>query len=124
MSLKVKIGSAVAALALVGAAGAAPASASTGEEVKATVKTTFKSTFDAAKACVQSTGTIRTKANCVVGTVKTAISTITAKIPSLGNIINMIKTKISGLKLPSFGGFKLSNFGGFNLSNLLAGLKR
>ena len=119
MSLKVKIGSAVAALALVGAAGAAPASASTGAEVKATVKTTF----NAAKACVQGSGTIRAKANCVVGTVKTAVSGIAAKIPSLGNIINMIKSKLSSIKLPSLGGLNLSNLGGLNLSNLLGGLR-
>ena len=127
MSLKVKIGSAVAALALVGAVGVAPANASTGTAVKTTVKTTF----DAAKACVQASGTIRTTANCVVGTVKTAVSGISAKIPSLSNIINLIKSKLGSIKLPSLGGLNLSklgglnlsNLGGLNLSNLLGGLR-
>lgn len=119
MSLKVKIGSAVAALALVGAVGVAPANASTGT----TVKTTVKTTFDAAKACVQGAGTIRTKANCVVGAVKTGISSIVAGIPSLSNIINLIKSKLGSISLPSLGGFNLSNLGGLNLSNLLGGLR-
>ena len=119
MSLKVKIGSAVAALALVGAVGVAPANASTG----ATVKSTVKTTFDAAKACVQGSGTIRTKANCVVGTVKSAVSSIITKVPSIGNIINMIKSKLGSIKLPSLGGFNLSNLGGLNLSGLLGGLR-
>ena len=116
MSLKVKIGSAVAALALVGAVGVAPANASTGTAVKTTVKTTF----DAAKACVQATGTVKTKANCVIGAVKTGVSSIIASIPSLSNIINMIKSKLGSISL---GGFSLSNLGGLNLSNLLGGLR-
>jgi hypothetical protein len=113
MSLKVKIGSAVAALALVGAVGVAPANASTGATVNATVS--------AAKACVQGTGTIKSKATCVVDTVKSAVSSIAAKIPSISNIINTIKSKVSTIKLPSIGGFNISNLlGGLNLSALRA----
>jgi hypothetical protein len=111
MSLKVKIGSAVAALALVGAVGVAPANASTGATVQTTV--------NAAKACIQGSGTIKSKATCVVNTVKSAVSSIVTKIPSLGNIVNTIKNAVSGIKLPSLGGFNLSNLiGGLNLGSL------
>jgi hypothetical protein len=97
MSLKVKIGSAVAALALVGAVGVAPANASTGATVQTTV--------NAAKACIQGSGTIKSKATCVVNTVKSAVSSI--------------KNAVSGIKLPSIGGLNLSNLiGGLNLGSL------
>ena len=79
--------------------------------------------MNAAKACIQGTGTIKTKANCVVDTVKSAVSSIVAKIPSLNNILNMIKSKLGSIKLPSLGGFSLSNLGGLNLSGLLGGLR-
>lgn len=111
MSLKVKFGSAIAALALVGAVGVAPANASTGE--------TVQSTIGAAKTCIQGSGSIKTKANCVVNTVKSAISSLAGGIPSLGNIVNTIKNAISGIKLPSIGGLNLSSLiGGLNLGSL------
>lgn len=113
MSLKVKIGSAVAALALVGAVGVSPANASTGATVNATVS--------AAKACVQGSGTIKSKATCVVNTVKSAVSSIVARIPSVGSLFNTIKSKVSSIKLPSIGGFNISSLlGGLNLSALRA----
>lgn len=113
MSLKVKIGSAVAALALVGAVGVAPANASTGATVNATVS--------AAKACVQGTGTFKSKATCVVNTVKSAVSSVIARVPSIGSLFNTIKNKVSSIKLPSLGGFNISNLiGGLNLSALRA----
>ena len=111
MSLKVKIGSAVATLALVGAVGVAPANASTGATVQTTVT--------AAKACVQGSGTIRSKATCVVNTVKSAVSSIVANLPSVGNIVNTIKNRIGGINLPSIGGLNLSSLlNGLNLGSL------
>jgi hypothetical protein len=55
----------------------------------------------------------------VVNTVKSAVSSIVANIPSLGNIVNTIKNAVSGIKLPSIGGLNLSNLiGGLNLGSL------
>ena len=51
MSLKVKIGSAVAALALVGAVGVSPANASTGATVNATVTQAWTATAACWRCC-------------------------------------------------------------------------
>ena len=111
MSLKVKIGSAVAALALVGAVGVAPANASTGATIQTTVS--------AAKTCIQAPGTIRSKATCVVNTVKSAVSSIVANLPSVGSIVNTIKNRIGNIALPNIGGLNLSGLlGGLNLGSL------
>lgn len=109
MSLKVKFGSAVAALAIVGAVSVAPANAADFSG--------FKTTIGAAKTCIQGSGSIKTKANCVINTVTSAVSSYTGGSFSLSNIVNTIKSALSGFSLSSLGGLNLSN-----LSSLLSGL--